>query len=116
MAKRNKAIEQILDRQVKELARVQKELEKMDINDRAYNLVQERYATAVRLTRDTKIFLTQREEKLCVSEVIDNVVKITSLLLGIGCFLFESSDGFYRLDMSKNLFRGVVKLTANFRH
>ena len=116
MAKRNKTVEQILDMQVKELVRIQKELEKMDVNDRAYNLAQERYATAVRLTRDTKIFLTQREEKICVSEVIDNVVKITSLLLGIGCFLFESSDGFYRLDMSKNLFRGVVKLTANFRH
>lgn len=115
MAKRNKAIEQILDMQVKELARVQKELEKMDINDRAYNLVQERYATAVRLTKDMKN-LTQREGKTCVSEVIDNIVKITSLLLGIGCFLFESSDGFYRLDMSKNLFRGVAKLTANFRH
>lgn len=115
MAKRNKAIEQILDRQVKELARVQKELEKMDINDRVYNLVQERYATAVRLTRETKN-LTQNGGKTCVSEVIDNVVKITSLLLGIGCFLFESSDGFYRLDMSKNLFRGVAKLTANFRH
>ena len=115
MAKRNNAIEQILDMQVKELVRIQKELEKMDVNDRAYNLAQERYATAVKLTRDTKIFLTQREEK-CVSEVIDNVVKITSLLLGIGCFLFESSDGFYRLDMSKNLFRGIVKLTANFRH
>ena len=115
MAKKNNAIEQILDMQVKELARVQKELEKTDINDRAYNLVQERYAMAVRLTRDTKN-LTKREEKVCVSEVIDNVVKITSLLLGIGCFLFESSDGFYRLDMSKNLFRGAVKLAANFRH